>query len=290
MSDPDAYESEMGRTSRPTDQELDRLLAGIPVSAGGDGDEEDLAGFVRDLRLTFAQSPDEETVTRHLAAIVEAAQQLAEGEGTAATAVARGSSTDRRRPPRLSLRRTPVRRFATITALLVLLAAVAGAAGAGVLPDPVQGTVAGLADHLGLSVPGNDGDRDDGTAGNGNDGQADDGADTSGQPAAEAPSTPDPTATAGTADDGQADQKNDGAVDDKDDGQSGENDDGQTGEKDDGQSGQKDDGQVDDATGAPVVPAAPALTTTTDESAPGTATTDRSGGGNDDGDQGNGAN
>ena len=250
MSDSDAYEGEMGRSPRPSDLELDRLLAGKALS--GDGDDE-LAGFVRDLHLTFARDPSEETVTRHLAAIVEAAQLLAEG-GRAAATIAHGSSTDRGRSTRLSWRRTPVKRFAAIIALVLVLAAFGGAAGAGVLPDVVQGAVSDVANHIGVSLPGvGNGDRDDGQAG-----------DVTDTPTTPGPAivetTPNPAATTnpavdgqtgqkddgavGDTVDGQANQKDDGAVSDKDDGQAGQGDDGQAGQKHDGAVGDKDDGQA----------------------------------------------
>ena len=167
MSDYDAYQEYMRRFSRLSDRELDGLLAGKAPS--GNGDQAELAAFIRDLRASFQEKLAEATQARHLATIVEAAQLLAEGEDATATLVRPGLPPDRERSPRLRSRRNPVKRswlslprakFAAAAALmLLLLAAFGGAAYAGQLPDPVQAEVADIADNVGVQL--NDGQHND---------------------------------------------------------------------------------------------------------------------------------
>jgi hypothetical protein len=119
----------MGRFSRPSDEADGGVPAGNALSA----DDAELVGLVRDLHLTFASNASEETVARHLAAIVETARLLDEGTVAVAGRIAQGSSRGRERPSRPSSRRTPMRRIALMNAVLLLLAVVGGAAASGVV-------------------------------------------------------------------------------------------------------------------------------------------------------------
>jgi len=167
MSDSDAYQEYMRRFSRLSDRELDSLLAGKAPS--GNGDQAELAAFIRDLRASFQEKPAEATQARHLATIVEAAQLLAEGEDATATLVRPGLPPDRERSPRPRSRRNLVKRSwlslpraklaAAAALMLLLLAAFGGAAYAGQLPDPVQAKVADIADNVGVQL--NDGQHND---------------------------------------------------------------------------------------------------------------------------------
>ncbi len=139
----------MGRISRLSDQELDRLLAG--KTPPHDGDLEELAAFMRDVRL-LEEPPAAETASKHITAIVEAAQAEPQAER------ARPAQRRFRRnlmPSTFSQVRTKLV-IVTAGAALLLLATFGGAAYAGALPGPVQGVVAGAAGNVGISLPGED--------------------------------------------------------------------------------------------------------------------------------------
>lgn len=139
----------MGRISRLSDQALNRLLAG--KTSADDGELEELAAFMRDVRL-LEEPPAAETATKHLAAIVEAARAEAQAERV------RPAQRRFRRnlmPSAFSNMRTRLV-FVTAGAALLLLATFGGAAYAGALPGPVQSAVAGAAGNVGISLPGED--------------------------------------------------------------------------------------------------------------------------------------
>ncbi len=161
MSGYGADEDEMGYFPRLGDRELDSVLAGN-APAGRD-DLRELAAFFRDTRTLFAEAPEAATAAKHLAEIVSAARLVADdGERPIADRPAR----QRSRNPFSSLGT----RVAAAAAGLALLAAFGGAAYAGVLPGPVQGTVADLAGTVGISLPGNENDVDQGDVGNADEG------------------------------------------------------------------------------------------------------------------------
>lgn len=225
----------MGRISRLSDQELDRLLAGKVAS--GNGDLEELAAFIRDVRGRFGEPPSAETAARHLAAIVEAAHFTGEGEETTARQEREGSAADRERSGQPRSRRklmlrnpfSPLRAklAVAVTAVgLLLLSAFGGVAYAGALPDPVQGAVADVAGTIGISLPGSgENDLDEGNVDDVDDGNV------------------------GDLDDGDVDNVDDGAVDDLDEGELNDLHDGDVGDVDEGDQGnveESDQGNADE--------------------------------------------
>jgi hypothetical protein len=138
-----------------SDRELDDVLAGNTPAA--DGELGELAGFVRALRTSLTEAPPPSLAAAHVAAIVAAARSV------------EAPAVGRARRPFSSAR---FRVFA-VAAGFALLAAFGGAAYAGALPHHVQGKVAGIAGTVGISLPGNNNDVNQGDAGNRNDGSND---------------------------------------------------------------------------------------------------------------------
>ena len=236
MSDRDAYESEMRRFSRMTDQELDLLFTGR--TPGECSELDGLAATLHEVGLTYRAPLDSDTQDRHLAAIHEASRLLA-GTHTAAPTTAGNASeatiasVSARGRRRLVLHNPLTSMAAKIAAAFALaFVAFGGTAYAGVLPNDVQKVVSEVGDTVGVPIPdGDDGqvnDVDDGQVGDTDDGQVNDTDD--GQ--------------VGDTDDGQVGDVDDGQVNDTDDGQVGDVDDGQVDDTDDGQVGDVDDGQV----------------------------------------------
>ena len=155
MSGSDAYEDEMRIFSRLSDRVQDSVLAGRTSSVGDELQE--LAAFCRDTRALLMQAPPESTAARHITEIAEAARRVAQGGGGSPASEGRSldSPTQRRRWIPFSSLGT---RVAVAATGLALLAALGGAAYAGVLPDPIQDRVADIARNVGLSLPatGND--------------------------------------------------------------------------------------------------------------------------------------
>ena len=165
MSEFDAYQDDMERIANLSEQEIDRLLAG--KLASGEGDLGELATFLQEMRVLLEPSSGEADA-QNIAAIVGAAQI-----GAAETAPPEpGESLPKRERSghtRFRLWRKPMRaKLLLTTAGLLLLMAFGGAAYAGALPGPVQGTVADFAGNVGVDLPG--GDVDDGPVGNVDDG------------------------------------------------------------------------------------------------------------------------
>jgi hypothetical protein len=236
LSSGDAYEDEMGKLSRLSDQEIDRLLTGQEPPEGGDLGE--LAAFVCDTAAVLPETPDEATAAGHLAAIVAAAQLQVEHESSAPRPSVNLSGLSRKalyfRGRRKQMSGNPFSRLAGKIALaaVVVLAALGGTAYAGVLPDPVQGAVADVADTVGLSLPGAENESDDGVVEDVDNGAADDTdygsvGDTNGGD----------QGAAGDDDQGDNDQ---GAVDE---GDQGENDQGDQGAGEDDQRNAEEDDQ-----------------------------------------------
>jgi hypothetical protein len=244
LSDYDAYPDDMERISRLSDGEIDGILAGQAPSE--DTDLEELAAFMLDVGWLFRESSTEETAARHLAAIAEAVRLLPEDAG--GVTPRRGSSSVRERSghARFRLRSKPMRaKLLVATASLLLLLAFGGAAFAGALPGPVQGTVADVVGNVGVTLPGDgsDVDSDDESVIEGDDSSDvdtdDQGDDDKGQP----------------ADDDQGDQGDDEQGDDdqgdQGDDEQGDDDQGDQGDDqgDDDQGDQGDDDQGDDDQG-----------------------------------------
>jgi hypothetical protein len=82
-----AYEDEMGRFLKLGDEELARLLAG--EAAVGSKAFEEVASLLTEARSTFATAPDAATRARHIAAISEASQLLAENGNPAVRSVSK---------------------------------------------------------------------------------------------------------------------------------------------------------------------------------------------------------
>ena len=147
MSDGDAYEDEMAMLSRPSDRDLDGLIAGRAPDDGGDFDE--LASFVRELKQAFDSSPNTTTEARHLHAIAAAARL--------ATHSAPLPAPTRPAPAKRRLWARPL-----VLAGALTLGLFCGVAYAGALPGPVQGAVADVAGNVGVSLPGAHNDKDEG--------------------------------------------------------------------------------------------------------------------------------
>jgi hypothetical protein len=162
VSDFDAYEDDVERSSSLSDHEIDRLVTGRPLST--DAALQEITAFFEDVRPYFWERPNDLTASRHLAAIAEATRALS--DGTSVTV--RGTSANRARS---ALRR---RKLLVLAAAFGVLLAFGGAAFAGALPGPVQGAVSDLVRNVGVSVPG-DGDSDDGDSEEGGQGGIDDG-------------------------------------------------------------------------------------------------------------------
>lgn len=143
MNAPGANEDEMRFFTKLTERELAGILAGSATSGG----LEDVATFFREMRIDLEEAPSASVESRHLAGIFEEVRHLQPPAAEPLTTAATGSR-------RL---RTPFRLLAgraTFAAIgLAVLAAFGGAAYAGVLPTPVQDKVAGIARHVGLSLP-----------------------------------------------------------------------------------------------------------------------------------------
>jgi hypothetical protein len=135
-----------------SDRDADAVLAGRAPADGEDGLQE-LAAFFRDARIVLAEPPARAVADAHLAAIAEAART----SGPPVAEPSKRTLRDRRvRPARL----------AAASAGFAILAGFGGAAYAGVLPDPVQGKVAHIANNIGISLPGNANDVHQGDVGN----------------------------------------------------------------------------------------------------------------------------
>jgi hypothetical protein len=157
LSDIGAHEDDMRFFSRLSDRDTDAILAGN--APAGDDELQELAAFFHDVRVSLAEPPSTAIATTHLAAIAEAARASALPGSEAQT-------TPEPRQRRLRNPLTLPARLAAAAAGLALLAAFGGAAYAGRLPDPVQDKVADLARNVGLSLPGNANDVDQGDVGN----------------------------------------------------------------------------------------------------------------------------
>jgi hypothetical protein len=249
LSSGGAYEDEMGNLSRLSDQELDRLLTGKEPPEGGDFGE--LAAFVCDVAAVLPETPDEATAARHLAAIVSAAQLQLEHESSAPRPSVNPSGLNRKalyfRGRRKMMSRNPFSSLASKLALAVIvLAAFGGTAYAGVLPDPLQGAVADVADTVGVSLPGAENASDDGAVedvDNGTVGDTDYGSvgDTNG---GDEGAVEDDQGDNDQGDQGSAVEDDQG---DNDQGDQGDNDQGDQGDNDQGDSGdQGDQGSVDE--------------------------------------------
>lgn len=216
MSDYGAYQDDMGRLSNLSDRDLDRLLTGKAPLDGGDLEE--LAAFIRDVRVHFEVPPDEDAAARHLAAMYAAAES-ATSETT--TSLDRERSTQLRsrrkfmlRNPLSSLR---AKLATAVVAGVLALSAFGGAAYAGALPGPVQDAVAGVANNVGVSLPDSN-DIDNGDVANVDEGQL------------------------GNTDDGAVSDTNDGALGNTDEGTVGDTNEGDQNNSDDASQG--DQGQI----------------------------------------------
>ena len=160
MSGFDAFQEDMERISSLSDQEIERLL--IANLQSGERDLEELSVFIQDVKTLLAEPPNEGTAAKHLAAMTDLAQRLAEGE-TPAVPVQAGSASARGRSGHTRTWRKPMRLKLLVAAVgLVLMAVFGGAAYAGVLPAPVQSSVADLAGKVGVILPVDETDIDEG--------------------------------------------------------------------------------------------------------------------------------
>lgn len=133
----------MRSLAKLSERELDGILAG--KSNGGELD--DVASFIREMRLGLNEALPARVQESHLASIVAEARRVA--RSTPERSVQTPRSTPRLRNP---FRRLAAR--ATITTVsLTTLTAFGGAAYAGALPDRLQGPVAEIAHKVGISLP-----------------------------------------------------------------------------------------------------------------------------------------
>lgn len=241
MSDRDADGGEMGRFSRFSDRDLDALMAG--KTPAGRGELDDLAGFLRDAAVVFEEAPDGGVESRHLAAMTDTARLLANDSPATEPAG---------EPAQLPRRKFMSRKLLVPVAacLLLALSAFGGVAYAGALPGPIQGPVADVADNLGVSLPGAEGDNDDGAQNNKDDGAVDDRNDGPVADIDEGAKVDKDDGPVADLDDGVKDDRDDGAVDNNDSavdhGAKADKDDGPVADVDDGAKDDKDDGAVED--------------------------------------------
>ena len=144
MSDFDADEY-MRYTFTLTEPELTGVLTG--ESSLDRSDLRDLASFCAEVRTLVPAMPDAMTEQRHLSAISDE------------VARSRARRTTTCWPTRMT------------AASVVFVVSFGGAAFAGALPPPVQHAVANAAGKIGLSLPGQHGDVDDGPVTNIDNGQ-----------------------------------------------------------------------------------------------------------------------
>ena len=229
MSDSDGYADEMGRFSDMSDRDLERLFAGkAPEDDAGLGE---VAPFFEDLDEAYPEVSTESCEAAHVAAMIEAAQLLAEkGEPVARPASkAHGPEVQASGLPKwrrnVMVRGLIASRLARVAAIAAVLALVfGGVALAGVLPGPVQDGVAGAAQQVGIDLPSSDdGDVDDANMNDVDDAAVDD------------------------VDDATVDQNDDAQVDQNDDAQSDQNDQGATVDENDDAQGDQAADQADEA-------------------------------------------
>ncbi|MGH2751894.1 MAG: hypothetical protein ACRDK3_13630 [Actinomycetota bacterium] len=157
MSDPGAYESDMGWLSKLRDEEIEQVFVG--EYAGEDPVLDDLAAFARDAKTALEGAPGDATRVAHLAALAEAAADL-EGQVVPHTPAAPRSPLRRMKPVLASL-------LATLTAKLTLAsvalaATTGGLAATGSLPEPAQEALAKAAAKAGFELPaGDDGETEE---------------------------------------------------------------------------------------------------------------------------------
>jgi hypothetical protein len=215
----DVFLHEMER-SITRDDGLDPLDGTNGAAGAGD-----LALFAEDLCTAFPETPLPERMAEdHIAAMIGAIQLLAEKGESALEPTSNAHGPDRRVSglPKLRRRTMKQKMILRLTVTAGMLVSLAGLAHAGVLPDPIQGTVE---DVLGIN--------DEGDQANVDDGAVDDVDDSA----------------VGDTDDGAVDDADDGAVDDSDEGAVGDTDDGAVGDTDDGAQEDADDaseGDTDD--------------------------------------------
>lgn len=128
----------------------------------GAGHAGDLALFAEDLRNVFPETAVPERVAEdHIAAMIGAFQLLADKGESALEPTSNAHGPDRRDSglPKLRRRTMKERMILRLTVTAGLLVSLAGLANAGVLPDPIQGTVENVLGIDGITV--DDGDQVD---------------------------------------------------------------------------------------------------------------------------------
>ena len=138
-----ADEDEMRFFTRLSEREIDSVLAGKDPS--GDGELQAVAAFFRDARAVLEETSTPAAETAHLTAIFAAAREPA---AVSVPALSRPAAA--RRGKRFS---PLAARVSIAAAVVAALAALGGAAAAGLLPAPVQRTVSDIARHVGISLP-----------------------------------------------------------------------------------------------------------------------------------------
>jgi hypothetical protein len=125
--DRDAYPDDMARFLRLNDEDVERLLRGLPPEGGED--LRDLAGFLADAAQTLSRPPRDEVRAAHLSLLAGAIRTSSAGpEVSSGPAAAALSNADPRRRPTRSVTRR-VAKVAVAAATLVLATAALAWAG-----------------------------------------------------------------------------------------------------------------------------------------------------------------
>jgi hypothetical protein len=138
----------MERFLKLSDPELDRLLSGS--APAGHADLEALAAFVRQVPDAYAEAPNHEIETVHLARIAEAVHQVLDQAPVERTRE-RSGRTRRRRAMLSAIFGTLAAKIATVT--VAAAATTGGLAATGNLPAPAQDAVASAMSHVGVHFP-----------------------------------------------------------------------------------------------------------------------------------------
>ena len=153
MSDMDAYESDMRKLTKPSEEDADRIVAGRY-----DGDDvklRDLTGVARDVKAVLVVAPDAATRDAHLAVVAEAAADLA---ATPARTLTPARSSNLLRRARVVVSSLFASLIGKITLVSVAVAATTGGlAATGSLPDPAQDALARASEKVGFHLPAGDG-------------------------------------------------------------------------------------------------------------------------------------
>jgi hypothetical protein len=162
MSDYDVSPSEMRRLGNISDSELDAMRDGH--APNDDQSMQGVARFVQDLGTAFPERSTADLEDAHIAAMMQVVHLMADnGEPVAKPASKASGPEDQASGLPKPWRETIMNRIKTVfatraakvtAAAVAMLLALSGVAVAGVLPDPIQHTVADAANAVGINLPG----------------------------------------------------------------------------------------------------------------------------------------